>query len=76
MENIYNKPVENSQENLAALMEEILDHACPLQVGLDGTDWNVYLVETHCVEWKIVAQKVGVGDDRKWIISRAVAEDC
>lgn len=60
---------------LERLMAEILDNACPNGgVGehqKPPIDWNVYLIETHCITWKVTAKKYGNGE---WHILRAEAQ--
>ena len=58
---------------LERLMGEILDNACP-NGGYDEPpfkDWNVYIIETHCITWKVTAKKYGNG---LWHIARAEAQ--
>lgn len=59
----------NTLEQLAA---EILNDACPSSVNVDKTDFNLYYVSTHCVQFWIVAKK----HDDKWIIKSVTASDC
>jgi hypothetical protein len=55
---------------LRQIMWEILEMACPNVVGDDG--WNTYYIETHCIMWKVTAQKI----DGEWVIKMATGEPC
>jgi len=49
------------------LMNSILDHACP-----NGGANNKFYIETHCVAWRVTAEKL----DGKWNILNVASEDC
>jgi hypothetical protein len=55
---------------LIDLATKILDHACPNYV--DGTGWNHYYIETHCVAWRVTARK----RDGQWEIDAISGEGC
>jgi hypothetical protein len=55
---------------LARLAHDILDNACP-NGGTDG-EWGTYVIETHCVAWRITARK----HDGHWHIRNITSEDC
>lgn len=65
---------------LEEMMVKILDHSCSNPADYNEwvknqrnyTGWNLYRIETHCVEWEITAKNV----DGKWIIKEAKAKDC
>lgn len=59
-------------KTLEELAIKMLDCACPSNTGVDGTDFNLYWLETHCVGFWVTARKV----DGVWKISTVVAEDC
>lgn len=54
---------------LEKAMFEILEMACSNPVD---DEWNEYMIETHCIMWKIIAKKV----DGQWIIKMATGEPC
>lgn len=53
------------------LMADILNHACPNGgVGEDG--YKTYVIETHCVAWRITARHL----DGQWDIRTVTTEAC
>ncbi len=53
--------------DLAELMNDILDRACP-----NGGANNMFYIETHCVGWRVTAEKL----DGQWHILGTTSEDC
>lgn len=59
-----------AQVKLAELAHNILQHACP-NGGIQG-DWHTFVIETHCVAWRVTAKKM----NGHWVIRSAISEDC
>ena len=57
--------------NLDTLAADILDSACP-NGGTDKDGNNIYVIETHCVEWRITATK----QNGQWRIIDTTAQPC
>jgi hypothetical protein len=56
---------------LDKLMSAILDHACP-NGGVEEDGWAEYVIETHCVAWRVSARKGEAG----WVMRNVANEDC
>ena len=56
---------------LQDLATAILDRACP-NGGVGEDDWNTFVIETHCIEWRITAKKI----DGLWTIREVDFADC
>jgi hypothetical protein len=64
----------DTQTSLARLAHDILDSACPnggVDGGVDG-EWGTYVIETHCIAWRVTARK----QDGHWHIRSITSEDC
>jgi hypothetical protein len=58
-------------DTATGLMYMILDGACP-NGGVEEDGWASYVIETHCVAWRVSARK----QDGRWDIRKITSEDC